>query len=78
MKGRITHQLSSVLIAQHIMAWQLGLALHNEDEIVMSRRKWMRRKRKVLRRGEREKHTGISEFKVRHSHWANYISFTCY
>jgi hypothetical protein len=60
------------------MAQWLGLALHNEDEIIVSRRKWMRRKRKVLRRGEKEKHTGISEFEVRCSHWASYISFTCY
>jgi hypothetical protein len=61
-----------------MIAWWLSLALHNEDKIVVSRRKWMRRKRKVLRRGEREKHTGISEFEVRCSCWANYISFVCY
>jgi hypothetical protein len=27
------------------------------------------------KRGEREKHTKNSEFKVRHSHWARYIAF---
>jgi hypothetical protein len=78
MKGRITHWLSLVLIAWCVMAWWLGLVLHNKGEIVRSRRKQMRRKKEVLRRGERENHTKISEFKVRRSCWASYISFTCY
>jgi hypothetical protein len=52
--------------------------LFNKGKIIRSRRKWMRREKKVLKRGEREKHTEISEFKARHSHWASYISFVCY
>jgi hypothetical protein len=77
-KGRITHQLSLVLIVWHTTAQQLSLVWHDEDEIVVSRRKWMRRKKEFLRRGEKENHTEISEFKVSHSRWASYISFMCY
>jgi hypothetical protein len=60
------------------MAWWLGLAWHDIDKIIGSRRKQMQREKEFLRRGEKGNHTRVSEFEARRSHWASYISFVYY